>query len=59
MLLLASLAFTAVLEVFPEPTDESEFVFEETAILMILFLLNELLEFVLTVLNIVSCIICS
>jgi len=59
MLLLASLAFTAVLKVFPEPTDKSEFVFEEAAILIVLFLLNELLEFVLTVLNILSCIICS
>jgi hypothetical protein len=59
MLLLASLAFTAVLIVFPEPTDESEFIFEKTAILIILFLLNELLEFILTVPNIMSCIICS
>jgi hypothetical protein len=59
MLLLASLAFTAVLIMVPEPTDESEFIFEKAAILIVLFLLNELLEFVLTVLNILSCIICS
>jgi hypothetical protein len=45
MLFLASLAFATVLVMFPEPTDESEFVFKEAAILIILLVLNELLEF--------------
>jgi hypothetical protein len=57
MLFLASLAFTAVLIVFPEPTDESEFIFEETATLVIFFLVNELLQLILTVPNILSGII--
>ena len=49
----ASLAFTAVLVMVPEPTDESEFVFEEAAILIICFLLNQLLEFSLTPSNVI------
>jgi len=57
MLLLASLAFTAVLIMVPEPTDKSEFIFEETAILIVLFLLNKLLEFPFTLMNVLPCVI--
>jgi len=57
VLFLASLAFAAVLIVFPEPTDESEFVFEKTAILIVFFLLNKLFQFPLTLMNVSPCII--
>jgi len=57
VLLLASLAFTAVLKVFPEPTDESEFVFKEAAVLIVLFALNELLQFSFAPMNVSPCVI--
>jgi hypothetical protein len=54
---IASLAFTAVLIVFPEPTDESEFVFKEAAVLIVLFALNELLQFPFALMNVSPCVI--